>query len=84
MHYSQALLKNDINTEKHYLDKIVSTEAMQELTEDFDLILAKLQKPSRLNDYEKEKVLYIYNRYHGTTEFVTADQVLCELYKEVL
>lgn len=84
MQYNLKMLKCDIFSEKHYLSKIISQDAMEELEYDFSCIIAKVNHAMPLTESEKEKVFYIYNRYHGTTKFVTTDQIVHELYKEAL
>lgn len=84
MEYNLNMLKSDILAEKNFLAKIISKDAMEEFEYDFSAIIVKIDHSIPLTDAEKVKVLYIYNRYHGTTEFVTADMVVYELHKEKL
>ncbi len=84
MEYNLDMLKSDIIAEKNFLSKIISEDAMEEFDFDFSVIVAKIENTMPLLDEEKVKLLYIYNRYHGTLEFVTGDMVEYELHKEML
>lgn len=78
--YRLAQLRMDVANECVYLHKMISEEVADEFCEDFAIIINKIKFKMDLTDDERNKLVYLYNRYHGTTEIVTSTQLLENLY----
>lgn len=84
MKYTIDLLKLDIAKECSYLQKMISYDVAEDFMNDFADIIVKINHSIPITEAEKEKVLYIYNRYHDTMKIVTSDMIVYELCKEKL
>ncbi|AWD90531.1 hypothetical protein KNT87_gp092 [Erwinia phage Cronus] len=70
----------DVAQEYIHLHKMISIEVAEEFCGDFASIIVKIKFKMDLDDDECNKLVYLYNRYHGTTEIVTSTQLLENLY----
>lgn len=78
--YRLSQLRMDVTNEYAYLHKMISEEVADEFCGDFAIIIVKIKSKMNLSDNERNKLMYLYNRYHGTTEIVTSTQLLKNLY----